>query len=72
MVRPPPEALFFVCADELPCSGIPPGGNFDYEIAVDTSGQWGTYWVHSHASVRLRVPVGASAKPRYFPPGPIR
>ncbi|KAF6757624.1 Fet3 protein [Ephemerocybe angulata] len=29
--------------------GIPPGATFDYLIPVDTSGQWGTYWVHSHA-----------------------
>ena len=32
-------------------SGIPPGGNFDYVVPVDTSGQWGTYWVHAHSHV---------------------
>ncbi|KAF5383086.1 hypothetical protein D9615_005079 [Tricholomella constricta] len=30
--------------------GIPPGGQFDYVIPLDTSDQWGTYWVHAHAS----------------------
>ncbi|KAK2465583.1 hypothetical protein APHAL10511_002475 [Amanita phalloides] len=30
--------------------GIPPGQQFDYVIPIDTSGQWGTYWVHAHAS----------------------
>ncbi|KAG6915686.1 hypothetical protein DXG01_010414 [Tephrocybe rancida] len=30
--------------------GIPPGGQFDYEIALNSSDQWGTYWVHAHAS----------------------
>ena len=33
-------------------SGIPPGGQFDYVIPINSSGQWGTYWVHAHASVR--------------------
>ena len=33
-------------------SGIPPGQSFDYVIPVNSSGQWGTYWVHAHASVR--------------------
>ncbi|KAH7915028.1 Fet3 ferroxidase, partial [Hygrophoropsis aurantiaca] len=28
--------------------GIPPGQTFHYTVPVDTSGQWGTYWVHSH------------------------
>ncbi|KAF8956295.1 Fet3 protein [Flammula alnicola] len=42
--------------------GIPPGAQFDYVIPVNTSGQWGTYWVHAHASVRpyvdgLRAPL---------------
>lgn len=32
-------------------SGIPPNGDFDYVIPIDSSGQWGTYWVHAHASV---------------------
>ncbi|CAL1708876.1 unnamed protein product [Somion occarium] len=30
--------------------GIPPGDSFDYVIPVNTSGQLGTYWVHSHAN----------------------
>nr|AHD24915.1 putative laccase 2 [Flammulina velutipes] len=41
--------------------GIPPGGNFDYVVPVDTSGQWGTYWVHAHSHGQyvdgLRAPV---------------
>lgn len=41
--------------------GIPPGGTFEYHIPVDTSGQWGTYWVHGHASGQyvdgLRAPL---------------
>lgn len=32
-------------------SGIPPGGRFDYVVPINSSGQWGTYWVHAHASV---------------------
>ncbi|KAI0252945.1 ferroxidase [Lactifluus subvellereus] len=30
--------------------GIPPGQSFDYVIPTNSSGQWGTYWVHAHAS----------------------
>ncbi|KAF9480958.1 ferroxidase [Pholiota conissans] len=41
--------------------GIPPGAQFDYVVPIDTSGQWGTYWVHAHASGQyvdgLRAPV---------------
>ncbi|KAG6829746.1 hypothetical protein H0H92_003622 [Tricholoma furcatifolium] len=41
--------------------GIPPGGQFDYEVAVNSSGQWGTYWVHAHAQGQyvdgLRAPL---------------
>ncbi|KAF8632864.1 hypothetical protein AX17_004712 [Amanita inopinata Kibby_2008] len=41
--------------------GIPPGEQFDYVIPIDTSGQWGTYWVHAHASGQyvdgLRAPL---------------
>lgn len=33
-------------------SGIPPGGQFDYLVPINSSGQWGTYWVHAHALVR--------------------
>ncbi|EDR04578.1 multicopper oxidase, ferroxidase [Laccaria bicolor S238N-H82] len=29
--------------------GIPPGGTFDYIVPVNTSDQWGTYWVHGHS-----------------------
>ena len=34
-------------------SGIPPGGQSDYIVPINSSGQWGTYWVHSHAGVSL-------------------
>ncbi|KAJ7578602.1 Fet3 protein [Mycena floridula] len=41
--------------------GIPPGGSFDYVVPINSSGQWGTYWVHAHASGQyvdgLRAPV---------------
>ncbi|KAI0790435.1 Fet3 protein [Abortiporus biennis] len=30
--------------------GIPPGATFDYVVPIDTSGQWGSYWAHAHAS----------------------
>ncbi|KAF9448580.1 multicopper oxidase [Macrolepiota fuliginosa MF-IS2] len=30
--------------------GIPPGGDSDYVIPINSSGQWGTYWAHAHAS----------------------
>ncbi|KAJ7054380.1 Fet3 protein [Mycena amicta] len=30
--------------------GIPPAGGASYSIDVPTSGQWGSYWVHAHAS----------------------
>jgi hypothetical protein len=33
-------------------SGIPPGQSFDYVIPVNSSGQWGSYWVHAHSLVR--------------------
>jgi hypothetical protein len=32
-------------------SGIPPGQSFDYVIPINSSGQWGSYWTHAHASV---------------------
>ena len=35
----------------VPSSGIPPGGQFDYVVPINSSGQWGTYWVHAHSSV---------------------
>ncbi|THH08995.1 hypothetical protein EW146_g8814 [Bondarzewia mesenterica] len=31
--------------------GIPSGETFDYVVPVNTSGQWGTYWVHAHTSL---------------------
>ncbi|KAF4616730.1 hypothetical protein D9613_008665 [Agrocybe pediades] len=41
--------------------GIPPGAQFDYVVPINASGQWGTYWVHAHASGQyvdgLRAPV---------------
>ncbi|KAF9003375.1 Fet3 protein [Cyathus striatus] len=41
--------------------GIPPGEKFDYVVPINSSGQWGTYWVHSHAGGQyvdgLRAPV---------------
>ncbi|PBK70630.1 Fet3 protein [Armillaria solidipes] len=41
--------------------GIPPGGQFDYVVPINSSGQWGTYWVHGHAKGQyvdgLRGPV---------------
>ncbi|KAF7323750.1 Fet3 protein [Mycena kentingensis (nom. inval.)] len=41
--------------------GIPPGGDASYSIDIPGSGQWGSYWVHAHASGQyvdgLRAPV---------------
>ncbi|KAG6900240.1 hypothetical protein C0993_001059, partial [Termitomyces sp. T159_Od127] len=41
--------------------GIPPGEQFDYVVPINSSGQWGTYWVHAHASGQyvdgLRAPL---------------
>lgn len=31
--------------------GTPPGETFSYVVPVNSSGQTGTYWVHSHAPV---------------------
>lgn len=39
--------------DILWCSGIPPGGQFEYVVPINSSGQSGTYWVHAHTNVRL-------------------
>ncbi|EDR02682.1 ferroxidase, multicopper oxidase [Laccaria bicolor S238N-H82] len=40
---------------------LPPGGTFDYIVPVNTSGQWGTYWMHGHSSGQyvdgLRAPL---------------
>ncbi|KAK1215897.1 ferroxidase fet3, partial [Marasmius sp. AFHP31] len=47
--------------EDLSLSGIPPGGTFDYVVPINESGQWGTYWVHAHASGHyvdgLRAPL---------------
>lgn len=50
--------ILVFCSDHVhrDCSGIPPGEQFDYVISVNSSGQWGTYWVHAHASVCLNEP----------------
>ncbi|KAA1476163.1 ferroxidase [Dentipellis sp. KUC8613] len=41
--------------------GVPPGQSWDYVVPINSSGQWGTYWVHSHAGGQyvdgLRGPV---------------
>jgi iron transport multicopper oxidase len=41
--------------------GIPPGQSFTYEVPINSSGQWGSYWVHAHAAGQyvdgLRAPV---------------
>ncbi|KAE9398315.1 ferroxidase [Gymnopus androsaceus JB14] len=41
--------------------GTPPGGTFDYVVPINSSGQWGTYWVHSHKGSQyvdgLRAPL---------------
>ncbi|EKM56526.1 uncharacterized protein PHACADRAFT_141262 [Phanerochaete carnosa HHB-10118-sp] len=41
--------------------GVPPGQSFDYTVPISSNGQWGTYWVHSHAGGQyvdgLRAPV---------------
>ena len=33
-------------------SGIPPGETYDYVVPINSSGQRGTYWAHSHYGVR--------------------
>lgn len=33
-------------------SGIPPGNSFTYEVDLNVSQQWGTYWIHAHSNVR--------------------
>ncbi|KAJ7598653.1 Fet3 protein [Mycena floridula] len=30
--------------------GIPPGGQFDYVVPINSSGQWGSYWIHAHST----------------------
>ncbi|KAL5512657.1 hypothetical protein ACEPAG_2923 [Sanghuangporus baumii] len=41
--------------------GIPPGQTFHYVVPVNESGQWGTFWIHAHASGHyidgLRAPI---------------
>ncbi|KZT07992.1 multicopper oxidase [Laetiporus sulphureus 93-53] len=36
-------------AQQVGQCGIPPGEDFTYVVPINTSGQSGTYWVHSHA-----------------------
>jgi iron transport multicopper oxidase len=42
-------------------SGIPPGQSFDYVVPINSSGQHGTFWAHSHAPGQypdgLRMPL---------------
>ncbi|KAJ6532692.1 Fet3 protein [Mycena vulgaris] len=52
--------------------GIPPGGQSTYSIAINASGQTGTYWVHAHASGQyvdgLRAPfvIHATKEPHTY------
>lgn len=54
----------------MTCSGIPPGETFTYVVPVDTSGQWGTYWAHSH--YKVLPPLCGSCLSISHPTGPIR
>ena len=47
-------------------SGIPPGGHFDYVVPINSSGQWGTYWLHAHAGVRLQIKDHVIFQPHFF------
>ena len=42
-------------------SGIPPGGQFDYVVPINSSGQWGSYWVHAHSGVSFEKFQGYQA-----------
>ncbi|KAF9530009.1 ferroxidase [Crepidotus variabilis] len=48
-------------AEGISQCGIPPGAEFSYVVPINSSDQWGTYWVHAHASGQyvdgLRAPV---------------
>lgn len=50
--------------------GIPPGGQFDYLVPINSSGQWGTYWVHAHALGQyadgLRAPLVLHPQKEYY------
>ena len=61
--------LSFVVLTSLP-SGIPPGGQSDYVVPINSSGQWGTYWVHGHAGVGLKT-NGSTQPNSHFFLGPI-
>ncbi|KAI0287135.1 Fet3 protein [Russula brevipes] len=54
-------STWFDGAQSVSQCGIPPGQSFDYVIPINSSGQWGTYWVHAHASGQyvdgLRAPL---------------
>ncbi|KAF8480361.1 Fet3 protein [Russula ochroleuca] len=54
-------STWFDGAEAVSQCGIPPGQSFDYVIPINSSGQWGTYWVHAHASGQyvdgLRAPL---------------
>ncbi|KZS97466.1 Fet3 protein [Sistotremastrum niveocremeum HHB9708] len=49
--------------------GIPPGQSYTYEVPMNVSGQWGTYWVHAHATGQyvdgLRAPVVIHRNPDF-------
>jgi iron transport multicopper oxidase len=53
------------CSSVL-CSGIPPGQTFDYVVPINSSGQHGTFWAHSHAPGQypdgLRMPFNIHMK----------
>ena len=52
--------------------GIPPGGDASYSIDIPNNGQWGSYWVHAHASGQyvdgLRAPfiIHAPKEPHQY------
>ncbi|ELU42615.1 ferroxidase, multicopper oxidase [Rhizoctonia solani AG-1 IA] len=56
-----PNRTYFDGAVGVSQCGIPPGESFTYEVPVFESAQWGTYWIHAHASGQyvdgLRGPV---------------
>ncbi|KAH9979432.1 ferroxidase [Lactifluus volemus] len=42
-------STWFDGANGVSQCGIPPGQSFDYVVPTNSSGQWGTYWVHAHS-----------------------
>lgn len=44
------SSTWFDGAQGVSQCGIPPGQSFDYVVPINSSGQWGTYWVHGHSS----------------------